>query len=94
MQSRSATESELQMKGVNWFEEAFKLDNEDDRRQVAEAEVVKQLLIYCGVTCGAKVTISVEHDDGHKATLTTFDHAALVSSLIDALEYFQSEMIC
>ena len=63
-----------------------------ERKMVASAEVVKQMLKYCAVDPGAKITISVEHDDGNKATAELYDHAALVQSLIEALEYFASEL--
>lgn len=83
------------MEYINGWKEADKLytaNFEDDSRMVAEAEMVKQLLNFCSIMPGAKITISVEHDSGQKATAALYDHAALVQSLHDTLAYFQSEM--
>ena len=63
-----------------------------EERMAAEAEIVKHLLDFCSVHSGAKITISVEHDNGHKAVLRAYDHAALVQGLYDTLDYFQSEL--
>lgn len=66
------------------------LDERD--RMLAEAELVKHLLNFCSVWPGAKITITVEHDNGHKAVAQLYDHAALVQELHDALSYFQTQM--
>lgn len=65
---------------------------DEDTRVVAEAELVKHMLNFCFVQHGATITITVEHDDGHKATAKLYDHAALIQGLYNALEYFQSEL--
>ena len=57
-----------------------------------KAERIKQLLTCCMMNPGAKITITVEHDNGRKATADLYDHAALTQSLYDTLEYFQSEL--
>lgn len=62
------------------------------RKLLMQAEIVLQHLEYCMVQPGASITITVEHDEGHKATAKLYDHAALVQSLVDALKYFQSEL--
>lgn len=63
-----------------------------DRKMAASAALVKQMLNYCAIDPGAKVTISVEHDNGQKVAAELFDHAALVQSLIDAIDYFIDEL--
>lgn len=62
------------------------------RKMLAETELLKQLINYCHVREGATITITIEHDDGHKASATLYDHAALTQTLYIALEYFQSEV--
>lgn len=57
-----------------------------------KAEGIKQILMHCMETHGAKITITVEHDDGTSATADLYDHAALTQSLYDSLDYFQSEL--
>lgn len=66
--------------------------SDDDIRVVAEAELVKHILNFCYVQHGATITITVEHDSGHKATAKLYDHAALIEGLYNALETFQSEI--
>jgi hypothetical protein len=58
----------------------------------AEAELVKHLLSFCSVHPGAKISIVVEHDSGHKAVANLYDHTALVQGLEDTLSYFQTQM--
>ena len=67
--------------------------SEDVKRMLFQAEAVKQLLVYCVYQPGAKITISIDHDQGHKATAELYDLAALAQSLYESLEYFQSELI-
>lgn len=57
-----------------------------------QAEAVKQLLYYCIEHPGASIEINISLDSGQKTTANLFDHAALVQGLIDALDYFQSEL--
>lgn len=78
---------------MNYYSKVNHSTSDEDCRMICEAELVKQMLQYCMMQHGAKITISVEHDDGHKATARLYDHAALVQSLHDSLEYFQSEML-
>lgn len=66
--------------------------SDEDVRVVAEAELVKHMLDFCSVQHGATITITVEHDNGHKATAKLYDHAALIQGLYDALVTFQSEI--
>jgi hypothetical protein len=66
--------------------------SDEDVRVVAEAELVKHMLNFCYTQHGATITITVEHDNGHKATAKLYDHEALIQSLYDALETFQSEI--
>ena len=66
--------------------------NTEEGRMLAQAEMVKQLLEYCSIQPGAKIKIVVEHDEGHVAVADLYDLAAIVQSLYDALEYFQSEL--
>lgn len=68
--------------------------HEDDVRMVSEAEFVKQALKFCytAPTADTKITITVEHSNGNKATATLFDHVVLVDGLIMALERFQVEL--
>lgn len=87
------------IKGLEQMKEEYSLytiaadDNysDDTKRMLCQTEMVKQLLNYCAFQHGAKITIVVEHDQGHKATAELYDHAALVQSLYESLEYFQSE---
>lgn len=77
--------------------EILKLINQhydtEEGRMIAQTEMVKQLLEYCSVQPGAKIQIKVEHHDGQVAIANLYDLAALVQSLYDALEYFQSELL-
>lgn len=77
----------------NYIAEAIQTSDVETARQVSEAEFVKQLLTYCSFRPGADITIQVKHSDGHCAVAHLYDHAALVQSLYEALEYFQSEML-
>ena len=63
-----------------------------DAMYIAAAEEVKQLLISCMSDPGANITISVEHDNGSKATAELYDLAAFVPGLIKALEDFQHDL--
>lgn len=65
--------------------------SDDTLRMIAEAELVKGLLNYCAVKYGAKIIITVEHDDGHKAIANLYDDAAFVQALYDALIDFQRD---
>lgn len=65
---------------------------DDSYRAYCDAERVKQLLRKSYETQGANITITVQRDDGDKDTAVLYDHAALVQGLIDALDYFQSEL--
>lgn len=65
----------------------------DDNRMYAQAEMVKQLLTYCSLQPGAKVTIAVTHEHGHTATAELYDAAALIQPLCDALTEFQRAII-
>ena len=69
--------------------------NSDDsiKRMLVQAEAVKQLLNYCAFQPDAKITVTVEHAHGHKAVAELYDQAALVQSLYQTLEYFQSELL-
>lgn len=64
----------------------------EEERMLAEAEAVKQLLTTCCTDAGATITITVAHHSGQIATANLYDLAALVQSLFEALEYFQSEL--
>lgn len=78
---------------ANILDEANKLLPDESGKQILQAEMVKQLLSYCTVAPGANITITISHDHGQIATAQLYDHAALVQGLIEALEYFQSEVI-
>ena len=80
------------VESTNGFELANDRDDGSMCQMLAETELLKQLLSYCAVRQGATITITIEHDDGHKATARLYDHAALVQSLHETLEYFQSEL--
>ena len=68
--------------------------DEYSHRMVCEAEFVKQALYFCSYHPGADITITVENPScGLKATAHLYDHAALVTSLVETLTYFQDEMI-
>ena len=67
--------------------------SDEDCRMLMEAELVKTLLNHCYTTHGAKITIKVEHDDGHIATANLYDHAALIEPLMLALINFQQELV-
>lgn len=57
-----------------------------------EAETIKRILNACMADPGdtsIKITIN---RDGMEVTADLYDHAALVTSLYDALDYFQSEL--
>lgn len=68
------------------------MDNDEDVRLISEAELIKQMLNFCYTNPGAKIVISVEHDNGHKATATLFDHVVLVENLVSAIEKFELEL--
>lgn len=65
---------------------------EDERILRYELALVKVMLLYCADKQGAKITITVEHECGNKATANLYDHAALVQGLYDALDYFETEL--
>lgn len=67
--------------------------DDSDKAMYTQAEIVKQLLQLCSIQPGATITITVHHNHGHKAIAELYDHAALVQSLHDTLEYFQSELV-
>lgn len=69
------------------------LHHDGDCKMIAQAEAVKQLLDYCAILPGAKITITVEHDHGQRATAELYDLAALVQELWRTLDYFISEML-
>jgi hypothetical protein len=74
-------------------EKAHKLLPDTDGKHLLQAELLKQILEYCSIAPGADITITVTHAHGQKVTADLYDHAALVQGLIEALEYFQSEII-
>lgn len=78
---------------MGYFDAAVYTDDPEISRMLVEVEMVRQQLIACSITPGAKVTIRVEHDNGNVVSAKLYDHAALVTLLIDALDYFQSELI-
>lgn len=78
---------------MNYLDAAVSTDDPEISRMLVEAEMVRQQLIACSITPGAKVIIRVEHDNGNVVSAELYDLAALVTSLIDALDYFQSELI-
>ena len=63
----------------------------DTKGWIAQAEAIKQALVYCSYKPGATIRLEVTHDDGTIAAANLYDHAALVDGLYKALEYFQSE---
>lgn len=65
----------------------------ETNRMLIEAEQLKLMLDYCIVSPGATISVTIEHDSGAKSTAKLYDLAAFVTSLYDALEYFQSELI-
>lgn len=76
---------------LNLSREAYSMLSAEDKSRVHQAEAVKQLLEVCMMQPGAKVQITVSHDNGLVATANLYDHAALVNGLYDALNYYQSE---
>lgn len=70
------------------------MDNQLDLNDIMiqQAESIKQLLVLCANEGEADITISVYHSSGKTATAKLYDQAALVQSLYEALEYFQSEI--
>lgn len=66
--------------------------SDEIRVMIAEVELLKSLLTFCMNKPGAKITVTVEHDDGNKVTAHLYDHAALTQSLYDTLTYFESEL--
>lgn len=75
-----------------YLKQAWEANDPNITRWLVDTELVKNLLDACAITPGATITITVRHDNGHVATAELYDHAALVQSLYDALEYFQSEL--
>lgn len=76
---------------LNIPREVYSRLSAEEKTRVRQAEAIKQLLEYCTVNQGAKITITVTHDNGLEATANLYDHAALVQGLWEALDYFQSE---
>lgn len=66
--------------------------SDEELRMWYQINTVKALLSYCDLVHGATIRISVSHDGGDQAAANLCDHAALNSALVDALEYFQSEL--
>lgn len=58
----------------------------------AEVDLVLHLLDFCSVHPGAKIIITVEHDNGCRATANLYDHAALNQGLCEALNYYQTQL--
>ena len=77
----------------NYLTKAIESYGDDTVRLVAETELVRQMLEFCSVQPGADIIIQVKHSAGHCATARLYDHAALVQSLYECLEYFQSELV-
>lgn len=68
----------------NWSDEV--------KRMTEESSAAIQLLEHCESTPGAKISITIAHNDGQTVTANLFDHAALVQVLIEALSDFKSEL--
>ena len=64
----------------------------NERKMMRQVEAVKDMLNYCAERNGATIKVIVTHDNGLTASATLYDHAALVQGLLDALNYFQSEL--
>lgn len=64
----------------------------NERKMMRQVEAVKDMLNYCIERNGATIKVTVTHDNGLTASATLYDHAALVQGLLDALNYFQSEL--
>lgn len=76
----------------DYFKKAWESNDPEVERMLVEAELVKTLLCACSVQQGATIEIKVTHDNGNVAVARLYDHAALVGFMIDAIEYFQSEL--
>lgn len=63
------------------------IEEANDEQMIKEAQAVIDKLWWCADNPGSKVTITV----GDTAA-NLYDHAALVQTLADSLEYFISEM--
>lgn len=82
-------EAERLKAAINGFEQVY---DADYMRWLMQAEEVKQHLLFCREHPGAKITITVESDNGQVSSAELYDHAALVQSLYAALDDFQSEL--
>ena len=61
--------------------------------QILDVEMLMQVLTYCSWNSGADITIQIKHSNGLTASAKLYDHAALVTGLHNALEYFMSECL-
>lgn len=66
--------------------------SDEERLLRLEIALVKDMLLFCMDKQGAKITITVDHHCGNRVTANLYDHAALVQSLYDALDYLESEL--
>lgn len=59
---------------------------------VSKVDLALHALDYCCLDHEGSITIIVEHTNGTKVVTDLYVHAALVQGLMEALEYFKSEL--
>lgn len=59
---------------------------------VSKVDLALRALDYCCLDQEGSITLIVEHTNGTKVVADLYVHAALVQGLMEALEYFKSEL--
>ena len=66
--------------------------SDEELRILLKTDIMLRALDYCCIDQEANVTIIVEHTNGTRVVTDLYAHAALIQGLMDALQYFQSEL--